>query len=126
MIKKDVLFADASRVHRAKSNALCPFQNNGSGRFDHVLVSPWKKENSLSSSPLSTCPSLAVASLPRRSFRDNAVPLARQHRGSFERCVRGDDDCEQRTPCELVQGGRDSTSFDADARQHVRDSRFSR
>lgn len=96
MIKKDVLFADASRVHRAKSNALCPFQNNGSGRFDHVLVSPWKKENSLSSSPLSTCPSLAVASLPRRSFRDNAVPLARQHRGSFERCVRGDDDCEHR------------------------------
>lgn len=69
---------------------------------------------------------LSVASLPRRWFRDNAVPLARQHRGSFERCVRGDDDCEQRTPCELVQGGRDSTSFDADARQHVRDSRFSR
>lgn len=30
----------------------------------------------------------------RRSFHDNAVPLARQHRGSFERC--GDDDCEHR------------------------------
>lgn len=39
---------------------------------------------------------LSVASLPRRWFRDNAVPLARQHRGSFERCVRGDDDCEHR------------------------------
>lgn len=71
MMKKDVLFADASR--KGGGNALCFFQNNGSARFDHVGLALEKGKFSLS---LSTCSSLA--SLSRRSFHDNAVPLARR------------------------------------------------